>query len=371
MEINKIKLYEVTIPLKLPFQTHSGKLTNRTVIIVAAEDAEGRIGYGEVTAFSLPFYTSETIHTAWHIIKDICLPYIDFKKLSHPADFPAASEFIRGHQMAKAGVEGALWDLYSKQLNVSLSTLIGGRRKTVKAGAVLSLSSDLVSEVEQLLEMGYERFKLKIDKGREEQTISKVRDFYPELPIMIDANGMYVAEDLPTLKRLDKYGLIMIEQPFRAGDFYTHQQLQQEMQTPICLDESIASFQDTVQALAMGSCRTVNIKISRVGGLTEAVRIHDYCKEYNIPVWCGGMVETGISKAHNLALASMSNFTIPGDISHSTRYLEQDIISPYLEVIEGKVTVPVEAGIGVNVDNKALKTFTTHFYQYRVNESLI
>ncbi|GGF32940.1 o-succinylbenzoate synthase [Halobacillus andaensis] len=367
MNISKLTLNEITIPLKAPFQTHSGKLSDRSVIIISIEDTNGIIGYGEVTAFSIPFYTSETIHTAWHILKDICIPSLNFEKMTHPSEFSKDISFIKGNQMAKAGVEGALWDLYAKQLNLSLSKMIGGVQKNVKAGAVLSLTSHLSTDVAQLQESGYERFKLKVEKGKEEETISYVRDRYPDLPLMIDANGMYNAEDIPRLKRLEQYDLEMIEQPFRTGDFYLHQQLQQEVTTPICLDESIQSYQDAVQAIAMDCCRSINIKISRVGGLTEAIRIHDYCKEHQIPVWCGGMVETGVSKAHNVALASLSNFTIPGDLSHSTRYLEEDIIQPYIKVKQGRIEVPKEAGIGYEVNRAAVARLTNRQWNFYVN----
>ncbi|MFG6148201.1 o-succinylbenzoate synthase [Halobacillus sp. B23F22_1] len=367
MNISKINLNEITIPLKTPFQTNSGKLSERSVIIISIEDTNGMIGYGEVTAFSLPFYTSETIQTAWHVLKDIVIPSLNFEEMPHPSDFSEGVSFIKGNQMAKAGIEAALWDLHAKQLNISLSKLIGGVRKNVKAGAVLSLTSQLSTDVPLLLESGYERFKLKVEKGKEEEIISHVRERYPDLPLMIDANGMYNAEDIPGLKRLDQYNLEMIEQPFRTGDFYLHQQLQHQVTTPICLDESIQSFQDAVQAIAMDCCRTINIKISRVGGLTEAIHIHDLCKKHQIPVWCGGMVETGISKAHNIALASLSNFTIPGDLSHSTRYLEEDIIQPYIKVKEGSIEVPEASGIGYEVDKAALARLTNKYWHFHVN----
>ncbi|WP_431804436.1 o-succinylbenzoate synthase [Halobacillus andaensis] len=366
MNINKITLNEVTIPLRNPFSTHLGELRERSVIIVAVEDKEGMTGYGEIPVFSTPFYTPETLGTAWHILKDIFLPSIQYASITHPSDLVEASSFIKGHQMAKSGIEGALWDLYARQHNRTLAAMIGGTRRIVKAGAVLSLSSNLVSEVAHLLDKGYERFKLKVEKGREEEIISSVREAYPDIPLMIDANGMYTFDDLDVLKRLDQYNLQMIEQPFRAGDYYMHQQLQQMVNTPLCLDESINSFQDVVQAVSMESCRVVNIKISRVGGLTEAVRIHDYCQAYNIPVWCGGMVETGVSKAHNLALASLSNFTIPGDLSHSTRYLEEDIIQPYVEVNDGQVEIPSDPGIGFSVDEERLARLSKRSWAHHI-----
>ncbi|MFC7063918.1 o-succinylbenzoate synthase [Halobacillus seohaensis] len=366
MNINKVTLYEVVLPLKVPFRTHRGLLKERPVIIVEIEDIEGTTGYGEVTAFPTPFYTAETINTGWHMIKDVIIPSLSFEMLNEPSDFPEQVAFIQGNQMAKAGFEGALWDVYAKQRGLSLSKLIGGVREEVEAGAVLSLTNQITRDVNKLLSEGYKRFKLKVEKGKEEEMIASVKDVYPDLPIMFDANGMYDVHDIERIKSFDSLGLLMIEQPFRAGDFYLHQQLQDRMDTPICLDESVQSFDDAVQAITLKSCQVINIKISRVGGLTEAIKIHDYCKSHNIPVWCGGMVETGISKAHNIALSSLPDFVYPGDLSSSTRYFDKDVIEPFIEVQHGGITVPTSNGIGFSLNKEYLDQLMGKKYEYHL-----
>ncbi|WP_082233534.1 o-succinylbenzoate synthase [Halobacillus massiliensis] len=360
MNIKEVRLIEIDLPLKKPFTTSQGTLRNRPVIIVEVKDDCGLTGYGEVTAFPTPFYTAETTQTAWHILTDFLLPSV--KHLDHPEQFHQSVSTIKGHQMAKTGVEGALWDLYARQQKISLSELIGGVRTEVKAGAVISLGSRTAVEIDGLLAEGYSRFKLKVEKGKEREKIMAVRKTHPDLPLMIDANGMYGEEEVEHLISLDDLGLLMIEQPFPAGDFYLHHKAQKRMSTPLCLDESIESCADAKQAIALESCQVINIKISRVGGLSEAIKIHDLCQAHGIPVWCGGMVESGVSKAHNLALASLPNFRFPGDLSGSQRYFEQDIIEPYLEVNRGCLSVPTEEGIGVSVNENILHRLETRKY---------
>ncbi|WP_027956477.1 o-succinylbenzoate synthase [Halobacillus kuroshimensis] len=358
MNIERIILKKIELKMKHPFRTKRGSLTSRPLIIVEAHDRSGLTGYGEVTAFPEPFYTYETTDTAWHILKDFLIPLFADNPLSHPEQFQEIAASVHGHPMAKAGLEGAVWDLYAKQKETSLSSLIGGTRKMVQAGAVLSLSDHLEEDITDLQMEGFERYKLKIIKGKEQEMIESVRAASPDLPIMIDGNGQYDETDMENLTALDRYGLLMIEQPFRSGDFHLHQQLQKRMQTSICLDESVTSYQDAVQAVGLGSCRIINVKISRVGGLAAAKKIHDFCAASGVPVWCGGMVESGISKAHNLALASLPNFTIPGDLSGSTRYFEADIVKPPLKVQKGALPVPQGHGIGIEVDEEKLAEVT-------------
>ncbi|UOR11859.1 o-succinylbenzoate synthase [Halobacillus amylolyticus] len=358
MNISTIHLRKVSLPLRNPFKTHQGELHERSVIIVVAKDSQGLQGFGEVTAFPSPFYTAETLETAWHMLIDIILPLLKEKPIQHPSDFLEMTDFIQGNQMAKAGMEGALWDLYAKQRQVSLAELIGGTRSSVKAGAVLSLSNSLEKDIHQLKHSGYERYKLKVEKGREKEMIEQAQAIDPELAIMIDANGMYTEQDLDHLFSLDQLGLLMIEQPFQPGDFYLHKQAQQQMETPLCLDESVMSFHDAKQAIKLGSCRVVNIKINRVGGLMAAINIHDFCQDHDIPVWCGGMVETGISKAHNIALASLPNFSIPGDLSSSDRYFSKDLLHRPIKVVNGEINAPDGYGIGVEVDQSFLEKMT-------------
>ncbi len=362
MDIRTIVFRKISLPLRSPFQTHQGELYERSVIIIEVSDDQGLKGYGEVSAFPSPFYTAETVETAWHMLRDIILPRLNARHIQHPADFVRMTSFIQGNQMVKSGLEGALWDLYAKQNRVSLAKLIGGTRDFVKAGAVLSLSDTITKDINRLKQSGYERYKLKVEKGKERDKIKQVQTVDPDLAIMIDANGMYRESDLDHLTALDDLGLLMIEQPFEPGDFYLHRKAQQQMNTPICLDESIMSLHDARQAVELGSCQIVNIKISRVGGMTAALNIHDYCQNNGLPVWCGGMVETGIAKAHNLALASLPNFTIPGDLSSSDRYFYKDVLKEPIEVNDGKIKVPTGKGIGVNVDSSYLEKVTLQSY---------
>ncbi|MYL48974.1 o-succinylbenzoate synthase [Halobacillus litoralis] len=358
MRIQSVRLRKVSLPLKVPFVTHQAELKERPLIIIEVKDDAGHLGYGEVTAFPNPFYTYETLDTAWHILEDYLIPSLLKNGAVHPSDFAIQNESVQGHPMAKAGLEAALWDLYGKQEGKSLADLLGGTRSSVSAGAVISLGDSLEKDVARLKAEGFQRYKLKVIKGREKEAIETLHEIDPELPIMIDANGQYIPEDMTHLCSLDDHGLTMIEQPFTAGDFYWHKKLQEEMNTPICLDESIMSFHDAVQAVELGSCQIINIKISRVGGLTAAVQIHDFCQSRGIPVWCGGMVESGISKAHNLALASLPNFTIPGDLSGSTRYFHKDLVHPEIVMRGGAIEVPQKAGMGINVDEEYLDKVT-------------
>ncbi|MFG6117532.1 o-succinylbenzoate synthase [Halobacillus sp. MO56] len=366
MNIAAIHLRNIEMPLKKPFDTHAGQVIDRELIIVEAVDAEGRRGFGEVTAFSTPFYTAETIHTAWELLSKVFIPTVDWQKIAHPSDISVKLAGYQGNEMAKAGLEAALWDLFAKQKMQSLSELLGGTRTHVDTGVVMSLSDEIGKVIEDYQKEGYRRYKLKVEKYKEAQAIQKVREYSQELPIMIDVNGMYEEKDIPYLEELDSHDLMMIEQPFRAGDFFLHQQLQNVLKTPLCLDESIRSLADAEQAIRMESCRIINIKISRVGGLTEALAIHDFTRKSDTPVWCGGMVESGISRAHNIALASLEGFSIPGDISASSRFWERDLIVPEVKVKKGKIEVPTEPGIGFEIDEEYLKFVTKVATAFRV-----
>ncbi|WP_254901708.1 o-succinylbenzoate synthase [Thalassobacillus devorans] len=356
---------KIEMPLRYPFQTHAGQVNDRELIIIEIMDNEGRKGFGEVTAFSTPFYTSETIESAWSVLRRIFLPAVKWHQLAHPSNMASQLSIWQGNQMAKAGLEAALWDLCAKQVNKSLSMLIGGSRSYVESGVVLSLSDKLDDVIANYQEEGYRRYKLKVEKYNEGQMIEEIKTYAPSLPVMIDANGIYKEKDFPYLQSLDSHGLMMIEQPFRPGDFYLHQQLQHQLETPLCLDESVTSLADAKQAVRMGSCQIINIKISRVGGMTEALAIHEWSRKNNIPVWCGGMVESGISKAHNIALASLDGFTIPGDISASSRFWERDLIIPEVEVQQGRIKVPLGPGIGFKVDEEYLQFVTQDTYIFQ------
>lgn len=361
MIIRSVTLYYTKMPLVSPFQTSYGLYKERESILIQLHDEEGRSGWGEVVAFSQPWYTEETIVTSSHMLIDYLIPAILHTPLSHPSDVRKLWQIKRNH-MAKAGLEGALWDLYAKRTNQSLASALGGSKEEIEVGVVIGLDTlqVMLRHIEQYARDGYKRFKVKIKSDRDYEIISTIRREFPQLPLMVDANSAYTLQDIDKLKRLDEFGLLMIEQPLGAHDFLDHAELQQQIQTPICLDESIHTLEDARVAIQLGSCRIINVKAGRVGGLTEAIHIHHYCMQHNIPIWCGGMIETGISRAQNVALSTLPNFTIPGDISASSRHWEQDIITPQVTVRNGKVTVPKIPGIGYHINYKRLEQITMH-----------
>ena len=362
MQLTSVTLRVISMPLKNPFQTHLETVRKREVIVVEARDSEGTVGYGEAVPFSVAWYTEETVKTAFHILENFLIPMTLKKKWSHPFELSLLWNGIRRNQMAKSGLEQAIWDLYAKKRGVYLGTLFGGERTEVAAGVVIATSSvdETLRQIEMYSKEGYQRYKVKISRTNDVQLLTEIRKVYPDLPLMVDANSAYTLDDLEHLKQMDKYKLLMIEQPLGHDDIVEHSFLQKELKTPICLDESICSFHDAKSALLLGSGRILNIKMARVGGWTEAVRIHDLCVEGNIPVWCGGMIEFGISRAHNVALASLKGFTIPGDISSSWKYWEQDIIEPEIQVVNGKISVPNASGIGFTVKESYLKNLTQY-----------
>ena len=355
------------MPLKSSFQTHLETVREREAIIVEVRDSDGTVGYGEGVPFSSPWYTEETIQTVFHMLEDFLIPLTLKKEWTHPSELVQLWSGIRRNQMAKSALEQAIWDLYAKQQGVYLGTLFGGVRTEVAAGVVIATTSidEALRQIEWFSQEGYQRYKVKINRDNDLQLLSEIRNVYPDLPLMADANSAYALTDMEHLQKLDEFKLLMIEQPLGHDDIVEHSLLQKQLQTPICLDESICSFHDAKSALQLDSGRILNIKMSRVGGWTEAVKIHDLCVEANIPVWCGGMIEFGISRAHNVALASLKGFTIPGDLSSSAKYWEQDIIEPEITVKNGTITVPKTAGIGFTVRENYVKKITTYEKIYR------
>lgn len=361
MSIHSVTLHHIEMKLKSPFLTSTGVTSDREFIIVEIRDHDGRVGWGECSAFSSPWYTEETIQTAWHMLEDFLIPIVLASELSHPRKVTKLFQPIKRNNMAKASLEQAVWDLYAKQNNVSLATALGGTKNKIEVGVAVGIQASekqLMQTIEQHVEEGYTRIKVKMEPGQEEAILKPIRKHFPKLPLMVDANSAYTLADLHALQKLDTFNLMMIEQPLADDDFMEHAHLQAELNTPICLDESIASFQDTKLALALQSCQIVNIKVARVGGLTIAKEIHDLCKDNSIPVWCGGMLDTGIGRAHNIAISSLANFTIPGDTSASARYWEKDIIVPEVTMENGFIHVPTKPGIGFDVDRNRLKEVT-------------
>jgi o-succinylbenzoate synthase len=360
MNIKSVKLSVVKMPLKHAFTTHLGSVTEREAIIVEAEDQNGILGLGEGVAFSSPWYTEETVKTSWHVLKDFLVPLLKEKGISHPDEAFGLFSSVRRNHMAKAAIETALWDLQAKQEGIPLAKLIGGTMDSIPSGVVVGNPdlAEAIKQIEVYLDRGYKRVKVKISPENDIHYIGEIRRRFPNLALMADANSAYSLEDADRLKALDEYGLLMIEQPLEYDDIVDHAKLQSQIATPICLDESIVTFDDARKAVELGSCKVINIKIGRVGGIGEAKRIHDFCASQRIPVWAGGMIEFGVSRAHNIALASMPGFTIPGDISGSDRYWEEDIIQPEIKVLNGSIKVPDRPGIGFELNRKRLSEVT-------------
>jgi o-succinylbenzoate synthase len=361
MKIDSITLHHISMPLVAPFETSFGREINRECVLITLQ-AEGLTGYGECVATRDPGYNYETTGTAWHILKDFVAPLILGKDVRDAEDFQKRVERIRGHQLAKAGVEMALWDLIGKRENKSLRELFGGTRDRVEVGVSIGIqesASALVRTVASYLEKGYSRVKIKIKPGREVAETSAVRNAYPELRLQVDANSAYTLETAHVLKAIDDLELLLIEQPLFEDDIWDHRKLQAEFKTPICLDESVVTPRHARYALEMEACRIINIKPARVGGLSQGLAIHEYCQQRNVPVWCGGMLETGVGRASNLAIASLPGFILPGDISASDRYYGRDITHErFVLNVDSTIDVPNGPGLGVTIDKSALKEFS-------------
>jgi len=368
MKIERIELSIIEMALAEPFETSFGREETRPAIIVALF-ADGLIGWGECVAGAGPWYSYETIGTARHIMREFLVPPILEQNPGSIDELRGLWKRVRGHQMAKAAIESALWDLLAKHQNISLSELIGGVRDRVESGVSIGIQSDiptLLKVIQQRIDEGYQRIKLKIKPGWDLDMLKAVRAEFGAISLMADANAAYTFEHLHLMKSLDELGLLMIEQPFQYDDLADHAKLQSEMKTAICLDESIKSGRDVVQAQELGSCKIINIKQGRVGGLSEAIRIHDLSLERLMPVWCGGMLETGIGRAHNVALASKEGFSMPNDLSASARYYCEDIIdSPFVLNSDGTLSVPQGAGIGVEIAQEKLKGFCVEHEVFR------
>jgi o-succinylbenzoate synthase len=361
MKIESITLHHISMPLVAPFETSFGRETDRQCVLITLR-ADGLVGYGECVATRDPGYNYETAGTAWHILKDFVAPLILGQDLRDAEDFQKRVEGIRGHHLAKAGVEMALWDLLGKRAGKSLREMIGGTRARVDVGVSIGIqesASALVRTVESYLADGYRRVKIKIKPGREIEETSIVRRAYPDLRLQVDANSAYTLETADALKSLDDLDLLLIEQPLYEDDIWDHRKLQAQLKTPVCLDESILSPRHARYALEMEACKVINIKPARVAGLSQGIMIHDYCRTQNVPVWCGGMLETGVGRASNLAIASLPGFVLPGDISASDRYYQRDITNERFVLNEDStITVPNGPGLGITIDEESLKQFT-------------
>jgi O-succinylbenzoate synthase len=349
MRLRKLTLREIHLKLLAPFETSFGKTELRRIVLVQA-DVDGVQGWGESTAGEGPFYSYETTDTAWMILRDYLWPMVKGREFDSSTEIWDRMMPVRGHNMAKAALETAIWDAEAKHKNMPLSKLIGGTLEQIPCGVSIGLQSSagaLIAKVEEELAAGYQRIKIKIKPGNDIALVSALREKFPRIRLMVDANSAYTLADAPMLKALDGFYLIMIEQPLGWDDIFSHVALQRQIQTPICLDECIHEFDHARAAIETKACGIINIKLGRVGGHAAAKRMHDLCQANSIPVWCGGMLESGIGRAHNIAMSSLSNFNLPGDVSASRRYWEEDIIEPEVEVTSrGTIRVPIGPGIG-------------------------
>jgi O-succinylbenzoate synthase len=361
MKIESLKLYHICLPLVTPFATSFGSIDHKECILVELHTG-GLTGYGESAVERDPGYNYETTGTAWHILKDFVAPLILGQDVLDAADFQRRVRGIRGHHLAKAGVEMALWDLLGKRDVVSVKEMLGGERDKVEVGVSIGIQEsavELVRTAEAYVAQGYNRLKIKIKPGRDVEDASAVRKAFPDIRLQVDANSAYSLETAEALKPLDELGLLLIEQPLFEDDIWDHRKLQAQLKTPLCLDESVVSPRHARYAIEMEACRIINIKPGRVGGLSQGMEIHAMCRAENMPVWCGGMLETGVGRASNLAIASLPGFSLPGDISASDRYFSRDITYERFTLNpDSTIDVPAGPGLGVTMDEEALRQFT-------------
>jgi len=351
------------MPLKSAFETSFGVTTERRALIVSVLDTSGAVGYGECTAMEQPLFNPESIDTAWAVIVNAIAPMLASSRCSNAIEIGEALAPVRGNRMAIGAVEAACWDLESKLNDQPLWKYIGGTLEEINCGVSIGLQSSvdvLLEKVTKEVESGYQRIKLKIKPGQDVELVKAVRNKFPDILLSVDANSAYrLNEDLRVMQQLDEFDLLMIEQPLEAGDLIDHAKLQAKLETRICLDESITSLRDARQAIEIDACRIINIKLGRVGGHVAAKAIQELAKANNIPVWCGGMLETGIGRAHNIAMSTLPGFTLPGDVSASARYWESDIVEPPITVSStGTIIPPSSPGIGFEVMEKEIEKLT-------------
>lgn len=367
MRIQKLILREIQLRLKSPFEASFGRIDHRRILLVEAVSG-GITGWGEITAGEGPYYNSEAADTAWVVFTQFIAPLAVGREIRSAAEIAPLLEVIRGHEMTKAGLECALWDVEAQEKGLPLARLLGGDRDEISCGVSIGIQDSpeaLVSTVERELAAGYQRVKIKIKPGKDRDLIAVVRARFPQIQLMVDANSAYTLADLAHLKTFDEFGLMMIEQPLAWDDIHQHARLQANLRTPICLDESIHNSRHAEAAIEMKACRVINIKLGRVGGHSEAKKIEQLCREACIPVWCGGMLESGIGRAHNIAMSSLRGFVMPGDVSASKRYWDEDIIDPQVEVsARGTIRVPVAPGLGYEVRKKRIEALTVRQQEF-------
>lgn len=362
MIISSIELREIRLPLIHFFETSFGRTTERRIILVRVNDSEGVEGWGECTAGEGPFYSEEWTETAWATMNDFLAPMVVGHEIEDAAGANALMKRVRGNRMAKAAIETACWDMEARRAAVPLWKHLGGVNEEIACGVSIGIQDspeELIDKIAAELAAGYQRIKIKIKPGWDLTVVRKVRERYPEILLMGDANSAYTLNDVKLFQALDDFNLMMIEQPLAHDDMFDHAELQKQIKTPVCLDESVHSAEGAQHAIDIEACRIVNVKLGRVGGHAEARRVETVCRERGVPVWCGGMLESGIGRAHNIALATLAGFTLPGDISASARYWEEDIIDPPVTVSgRGTITAPAGPGIGFEVNRTRVDSLT-------------
>lgn len=370
MTIDQIVLREIRMRLKAPFETSFGVTQDRRILLLEVM-VDGVSGWGEVTTIESPSYNSETTDTAWHMISDFMAVRLIGKELNTASDVAKLLASIRGHQMAKAGVENAVWDAEAKLKGLSLAKFLGGTFKEIACGVSLGIRENpqaLVKRVEQELQSGYQRIKLKIKPGKDLEYVAAVRKEFPDILLSVDANSAYELKDVNHLRDLDQFNLLMMEQPLQWDDIHSHAKLQAQIATAICLDECINNAGHALAAIEQQACRIINIKLGRVGGHSSALQVHDVCQQHSLPVWCGGMLESGVGRTHNIAMSTLRNFTLPGDVSASQRYWHEDIIDPEVEVSsQGTIDVPDRPGIGYSVKQDLVDRLTVRSKHWKAS----
>jgi len=360
--IESIELREIRLPLVHFFETSFGRTTERRIVLARVVDSDGAEGWGECTAGEGPFYSYEWTETAWGTLNEFIAPMVIGNKIESAAHVFALMKRLRGHRMAKATIETACWDLEAKRAGVPLWKHLGGVRSELACGVSIGIQDTpkiLLEKIRKEVDAGYQRIKIKIKPGWDLKIIERVRKEFPDIRLMGDANSAYKLADVPLFKQLDQFNLMMLEQPLAHDDIFDHATLQRQIQTPVCLDESIQSAEDAAHAISLGSCKIINVKLGRVGGHSEAKRVEAVTCDNEIPIWCGGMLESGIGRAHNIAMSTLANFTLPGDVSASARYWEEDIIDPPVTVNpRGTITPPDSPGIGFAVNLPRIEALT-------------
>jgi o-succinylbenzoate synthase len=374
MKIEAITLRELRMPLKHFFETSFGRTEERRVLLVTV-DCEGVEGWSECVAGEGPFFSDEWVDTAWATIREFLAPSLLGRNLAHAKESAALMSPVRGHNMAKAALENALWDAEAKATDQPLWKLLGGTRSEIDCGVSIGIQDSheqLLEKIETELAASYQRIKVKVKPGWDVDVLSKIRKRWPKILLSCDANSAYRPSDLAHLKKFDEFGLLMIEQPLWHDDIFQHAKLQRELKTALCLDESIHHARDAEAAIEMKACRIINIKVGRVGGFSEAIAVHNVCEANQIPVWCGGMLETGIGRAHNIALSTLPNFKLPGDVSASKRYWTEDITDPEIEVTpRGTIVVGNAAGTGYVPKKKLIDKLTVRKEVLRSNAAVV